>query len=437
MAKLDSLFKQTEIKKTDAHPRRETKWLHIDKLMDNSKQYRSMEMSEETITLAELIRADNGVKQNLIVRRLEGDTYEIIAGHHRKAACKYLVEQEGLKQFEFLPCYVESLNDVHAEFELYSSNSFIPKTDYERMHEIERMKYLLETYPEEFPHLPAGRMVERLAKQLNMKKTTVGEYLSIANNLGAPAMEAFREGTITKSAAVEMAALDHKEQEQLINSGKTSHKEVKEYKASKEPPTHLINLFYNVCAKYDTDRNTLKEALIENMGKCHEGGSSYSISYRCTPRGVTINHYDEITWARLVQLINLSIPVKKQAEDKEPEAEGNVRQQESESTLAGQYTIVDTDMNMKEECVEDIKAENVPESGTKEEESCVPESGTDSTEQSQTDEYDDMYFYKKEKKELDEYLRLQAQGAKLPRTLLKRQQLIVKALAQYLHVDEA
>lgn len=48
------------------------------------------------------------------------------------------------------------------------------------MHELERMKYLLETYPEEFPNLQTGRMVERLAKQLNMNKTTAGEYLTIS-----------------------------------------------------------------------------------------------------------------------------------------------------------------------------------------------------------------------------------------------------------------
>lgn len=233
MAKFDSIFKNTEVKKVEQHPRRDTKWLHYTKLMDNPAQYCNERDQEEIIALAGLIDADKGVLQNLLVRKIDTDQYEIIAGHKRRRACRYLVEVEGKQEYAFVPCTVESLSDVRAEFQLYSSNGFHPKNEYEIMHELERMKYLLENYPEEFPHLQTGRMVERLAKQLNMKRTTVGEYLTISKNLGEKGKEAFKSGELKKSAALEISSLEKEEQDKLLDSGITSQKEIKAYKGTK------------------------------------------------------------------------------------------------------------------------------------------------------------------------------------------------------------
>lgn len=233
MAKFDSIFKNTEVRKVEQHPRRDTKWLHYTKLMDNPAQYCNERDQEEIIALAGLIDADKGVLQNLLVRKIDTDQYEIIAGHKRRRACRYLVEVEGKQEYAFVPCTVESLSDVRAEFQLYSSNGFHPKNEYEIMHELERMKYLLENYPEEFPHLQTGRMVERLAKQLNMKRTTVGEYLTISKNLGEKGKEAFKSGELKKSAALEISSLEKEEQDKLLDSGITSQKEIKAYKGTK------------------------------------------------------------------------------------------------------------------------------------------------------------------------------------------------------------
>ena len=232
MAKFDSIFK-AEVKKTEQHPRRDTKWLHYSKLVDNPAQYCNERDLDEIIALAGLIDADKGVIQNLLVRKIDADQYEIIAGHKRRRACKYLVEVENKPEYAFVPCTVESLSDVRAEFQLYSSNGFHPKNEYEIMHELERMKYLLENYPEEFPHLQTGRMVERLAKQLNMKRTTVGEYLTISKNLGEKGKEAFKSGELKKSAALEISSLEKEEQDKLLDSGITSQKEIKAYKGTK------------------------------------------------------------------------------------------------------------------------------------------------------------------------------------------------------------
>lgn len=47
------------------------------------------------------------------------------------------------------------------EFQLYATNGFIPKTDAEKLHEIERIKYLLDKYPDEFKHVHGGKTVEK------------------------------------------------------------------------------------------------------------------------------------------------------------------------------------------------------------------------------------------------------------------------------------
>ena len=235
MAKFGEIFKNTEVKKPEPHPQRITKWIHYTKLIDNKAQYCNERDKDEIIALAELIEADKGILQNVLIRKVDTDEYEIIAGHKRRRAARYLVEERGLQEYAFIPCTIENLSEVRAEFQLYSSNSHHDKTDYEKMHELERMKFLLETYPDEFPHLQTGRMVERLAKQMHMSRTTVGEYLSISNNLGEKAREAFKEGNIKKSAAVEISSLPQKEQEKLLEKGVTAQKDIKAYKEKRTP----------------------------------------------------------------------------------------------------------------------------------------------------------------------------------------------------------
>lgn len=240
MARIDNIFK-AETKKAEAHPKRITKWIHYTKLKENRKNYRAGDTDEKQALsrnraeqLADLIEMDGEVLQELLVRKADTDEYEIIAGHHRCLACKILVEERGKKQFEFLPCVVRNTSDVRAEFSQYSTNGYDTKTDYEIMYEIDRMKYLLTNYPEEFPDVQSGRMVERLSKKLNMPKTTVGEYMTISKNLGESAMKKFKSGELKKSAAVQLAALTEEEQEEIVAAGKLTHKEVREYKENRE-----------------------------------------------------------------------------------------------------------------------------------------------------------------------------------------------------------
>lgn len=369
MATLGAMFANTGVKKAETPPQRVTKWIHYTKLKDNAAQYCNERDKDEIIALAGLIDADNGVLQQILVRKIKNDQYEIIAGHKRRRACKYLVEEEGKKQYAFVPCFVENISDVKAEFQLYSSNSHHVKTDYEKMHELERMKYLIETYPEEFPQIQTGRMVERLAAQLQMNKTTVGEYLTISKNLGENARTAFENGTIKKSAAVEMAALPEEEQNKLLDAGVTAQKDIKIYKEEKlEPAEEEIKLFYEMyIKKHDKNRDELKEYLIRTYGRCHSCGTGGAIDFSCTPKGVKLNKSMEITWAKFVKKINEYYPVEKNkvvipatepkvGEKVVPESgtDTSVASPTEDNNIAGQLCVVDVDMNVEE----DIAIEN-------------------------------------------------------------------------------
>lgn len=113
MAKISNIFKE-ETRKADLHPKRVTHWIHYTKLKDNPAQYRygktvqereelKVEIRRKEEALADLIEADGEVIQDLLVRKIDTDEYEIIAGHHRRNACKILVEERNQETMRCFP----------------------------------------------------------------------------------------------------------------------------------------------------------------------------------------------------------------------------------------------------------------------------------------------------------------------------------------------
>lgn len=310
MAKISNVFSKEEVKKT-IHPKRITKWIHYTKLVRNEKQYCDAKDKEEIEGLADIIEADGMVLQDLLVKKLDSDEYKIIAGHKRHAACKLLVEERGKKDFEFLPCFEQNISDVQAEFQIYSSNCHHEETPYEIMHKLERMQYLINNYPEEFPEIQGGRMVDRLAKKYNLSKSTVGEYLTISKNLGDTAMEEFEKGEIDKSAAVTLASMPEENQNKALAEGHKTDKELKAYKKKVlEPTSNEVLTAYNELGikEFDTpDRKETCKKLIEKFGKTRMGLHIDTIDIDCTPKAIIINK-KEITWSRFVKLIEEVIP---------------------------------------------------------------------------------------------------------------------------------
>ena len=221
-------------------------YLPYEYLYPSPYQYRDkyltpVQIQDNVEKLAFDVKVDGKIRQPCIVRykkpRKENE-YELVVGHNRKRVAKHLTEVEHLEGYRLVPCIILDLTDAQAEYLCNSSNNMRPKTEYEIMHELETKMRLLKESPEDFPKLQGpGRMVEKLAQEMYLSKSTVGEYLQISKNLSENAMESFVQGTLNKSAAVSMASLPHEEQDKLIDAGVTKQKVIKAYKEEKVEKT--------------------------------------------------------------------------------------------------------------------------------------------------------------------------------------------------------
>lgn len=266
MPKLNNFFDKTETVEKILTKKMHPQLVSIKKLEESKLQYRDIPQ-EDVEKLADLIELDGEVLQPLLVRKAGADTYEILAGHKRYRACRYLAEQKGLEQFAMIPCYVKAMTDAQAEFAVYSTNGYNRKSDYEIMREVEGMSRLLKENPELFPEAASGRLVEKLASVMNMSKTVVQEYKTIANNLSNESMVKFRKNEITKESAKTLASLNNEEQAKVLSTGAVKTSDIKQAVAElKEPSNKDIDLPDDKSSE-SKDNNTDKACEPDNAVK--------------------------------------------------------------------------------------------------------------------------------------------------------------------------
>lgn len=183
--------------------------------------------------LKEAIELFGGIKQNLIVKPLEGGKYTVIAGHKRRLASLALVE-EGKAQFEYVPCVVEEdVGNIEERLLLIMTNSTARQlTDYEKMRQAEELKELLTEY-KKLEKIP-GRIRDLVAEILKTSPAQVGRMEAITNNLSDKFVEEFKENKVNLSTAYELSGLPEEKQEeayqQYKESGNITINEVKEIK---------------------------------------------------------------------------------------------------------------------------------------------------------------------------------------------------------------
>ena len=316
MAKFAEVFTE-QVERVDASKTktRKIQFIHYTKLIDSAYQYRNRNR-EMIVSLADLLKADGEILEPCIVRKsgAGSDNFELIAGHKRTLAVKYLVEEEKLEEFAFIPCIVKTFSDIRAEFAVYSTNGYDEKTPYEIMKEIEGMSRLLKEYPEEFPEFAGkGRLVEKLAAKMKMSRSVISDYQNISHNLGEKGMQSFKEGRIDKSAAVTLASMSEDKQEEVLEQGLTKREEIKSYtdKQKKEPSYEDVMAFYYLCGREDlsgTGKEDWAEILKKNYGRTRSGYRSESLHYDCGPRGIQFEGCNEITWKRFVSLLKEYLP---------------------------------------------------------------------------------------------------------------------------------
>ena len=182
--------------------------------------------------LADAIELAGGILQPLLVRRKAPGHYEIIAGHRRWTATKYLVEQ-GRTQYAVLPCHVQDGDELVAKINLIVTNSQREKTPYVKMQEITELEQLLqelasgsEEEKAKFARitgvkLGAGETVtarvlrKLVAKKAGLSETNVARLKHINQHLEPELKEAMEAGKIGISVANELAGMKPEEQQMV------------------------------------------------------------------------------------------------------------------------------------------------------------------------------------------------------------------------------
>ena len=201
--------------------------VHYTKLIPSENNNYSMDSIKE---LAQMIVLAGGVKQNLLARKKTPDEYELIAGHRRRQAVKYLVEELGHEEYAMLPVHVERDGDLMSEVNLILTNCGARnRSDWERMMEVTRLTELLKAMQtgsqeerDRFrewiglePGL-SGRELRKLVAELTgMSETKVAQLNHINNNLAPEMMDKFQTGQIGVSVANEAAGLPAEKQQEL------------------------------------------------------------------------------------------------------------------------------------------------------------------------------------------------------------------------------
>ncbi|MBS6504678.1 MAG: ParB N-terminal domain-containing protein [Clostridium sp.] len=162
--------------------------IHINDLVPSANNFYSIEEIEELKNTIELL----GLQQNLVVKKIEGGMYKIIAGHRRYYSMLRLY-QEGNKNFKYVPCKVEE--------------------DDELKHQARRLKELLTEYKER-EKIP-GRVRDIVADILNVSATQIARMESIENNIIDDFKEEMKEDKVKISVAYELSKLPEEKQKEV------------------------------------------------------------------------------------------------------------------------------------------------------------------------------------------------------------------------------
>ena len=202
--------------------------IHYSNLKNSNKQFYTMD-PDVILDLADHIEIAGGIQEPVVARKIDVDRYEILGGHKRVAAVRFLVEERGRNDLAFVPVHVVQVNDWMAEYLLISLNDYPDKSEYERMTEVIRLQDIL-------PHIEGGKakmtrmLRKRISEETGISETRIANYKSIHKNLCPDGMKLFKEGTLGVSAAVELASMEAERQSDLIHQGITALTDIRKYK---------------------------------------------------------------------------------------------------------------------------------------------------------------------------------------------------------------
>ena len=198
--------------------------------------------------LAEDIRED-GLENNLLVRKIEDDRYEVelIGGERRYSAILRNIEH-GDRTYEYIPCKVLTMSDIDARKRLILNNmENDPLTNAEKLEAVEELKEIYKAKKEAGENIP-GRIQTIIASEMGLKKSQVANYEKILNHASEEVRESIRKEELPLDAAVTLVDLDEEEQRRFLNEHDTySKKAVESYKEAKHAQEQPIEkqLYYD------------------------------------------------------------------------------------------------------------------------------------------------------------------------------------------------
>lgn len=239
------------------------KMIHIDDLHESADNFFVVERIQE---FAQTILGQGGVKDNLIVRPLESGGYEIISGHRRCAAVRFLINQ-GANISHYLPCLIQDYDDEDSMMlDLILMNvSARQISDAELWQCYETIDHILQVKKEKGESF--GRIREQIAKTLGVSPAQVGKLQNVERNAIDAVKQAVANGEISISTANEIAKLDNEQQEELAHSdlSEVKHKEVKHRQSASKTPK--VDTYINDHADVDmeNDSSVRHEGMTEKM----------------------------------------------------------------------------------------------------------------------------------------------------------------------------
>ncbi|MVX62263.1 ParB/RepB/Spo0J family partition protein [Clostridium chromiireducens] len=182
-----------------------TQEIDINSLVPSSNNFYGIREIEE---LAESIK-ESGLMHNLVTRKKDDGTYEIISGERRFHAAKSL-------GYKTLPCQVKEISDLDAEIMLIQANEAQRElTPSEKMEGIKRLEAIYKQKRGNGEKLQ-GKTRDLIGKDLGISGVQVGRYKKIDKDLIPDLKEKLDKEEITLTQAHTLSSLN-KDEQKIIN----------------------------------------------------------------------------------------------------------------------------------------------------------------------------------------------------------------------------
>lgn len=195
--------------------------LPISQIRTNKNNKYSIEAIEEL----KFLILHNGLKQNLEVKRVGTDEYELVSGERRWTALNELIN-EGHSQFTLVPCIITDGSECDLPLSPETKEKYaISMTNFgARKYTEEDLLMEVATLKEVYSELKANgyplseKQREFIAEKLQISPTQVHRYDYVNKHASEPVIDAVKNSGMSINVAAEIAKLPEKEQTQLIHS---------------------------------------------------------------------------------------------------------------------------------------------------------------------------------------------------------------------------